>query len=168
MFSSGGNQEIGLRLADFEENPELFPWAHSRRLTIHNSNSALGSVQFSIIIPAHNDWNLLEGCLRSLAEQTNRLKFEVIVVDDGSRDPEPESIREWKNRYPLSIARHPNGGIAARNRGMQEASGEILVFTDADCRFHPNCVSILGARIDAFPQHSAFSCSFAPKCSNKN
>ena len=70
MFSSGGNQEIGLRLADFEENPALFQWAHSRRLTIHNSNSALGSVQFSIIIPAHNDWNLLEGCLRSLAERT--------------------------------------------------------------------------------------------------
>jgi len=98
-----GNQEIGLRLADFEENPALFQWAHSRRLTIHNSNSALGSVQFSIIIPAHNDWNLLEGCLRSLAEQTNRLKFEVIVVDDGSRDPAPESIREWKIVIPCRL-----------------------------------------------------------------
>jgi len=145
----------------------LFQSAHSRRLTIHNSNSALGSVQFSIIIPAHNDWNLLEGCLRSLAEQTNRLKFEVIVVDDGSRDPAPESIREWKNRYPLSIVRQPHGGIAAaRNRGIQEASGEILVFTDADCRLQPNCVSILGATINAFPQYSCFQLHIVGDCSN--
>jgi len=136
-------------------------------LTITNSNSALGSLQFSIIIPAHNDWNSLSGCLRSLAEQTDNPKFEVIVVDDGSREPAPEFIREWKNLYPLLIVRQENAGIAAaRNCGIQEATGEILVFTDADCRFKPNCLSELGATITAFPQHDCLQLHIIGDCSN--
>jgi Glycosyl transferase family 2 len=144
-----------------------FNRVRSRRLTTNNSNSSVGSVPFSIIIPAHNDWNSLGGCLRSLAEQRDSPKFEVIVVDDGSREPAPDSIREWNDRYPLSIVRQPNAGIAtARNRGIQEASGEILVCTDADCRFQKNCLSALGATIAAFPQHSCFQLHIIGDCSN--
>ena len=124
-------------------------------------------MQLSIIIPAHNDWNSLNGCLRSLAEQADCLKFEVIVVDDGSREPAPESILQWNNRYPLSIIRQPNAGVAAaRNRGIQEAKGEILVFTDADCRFQTNCLSALGATITALPQHSCFQLHITGDCSS--
>ena len=135
-------------------------------MTITNSNSIVGSV-FSIVIPAHNDWHSLSGCLRSLAEQADCLQFEVIVVDDGSREPAPESVREWKNCYPLSIVRQPNAGIAAaRNRGIQEARGEILVFTDADCRFETNCLSALGATISSLPQYNCFQLHIVGDCSN--
>ena len=139
----------------------------SRGLTTTNPNSTVGSVQFSIIIPVYNDWNSLSGCLRSLAKQEDSPKFEVIVVDDGSREPAPDSILEWNNRYPLSIVRQPNAGIAAaRNRGIQESGGEIVVFTDADCRFQTNCLSLLGGTINSFPQHRRFQLHIVGDCSN--
>jgi glycosyltransferase involved in cell wall biosynthesis len=100
-------------------------------------------------------------------QQEDCPRFEVIVVDDGSREPAPDSIREWSSRYPLSIVRQPNGGIAAaRNRGLQDAKGEIPVFTDADCRFQPNCLSALTETINAFPQHSYFQLRIIGDCSN--
>ncbi|MGC2450128.1 MAG: glycosyltransferase family 2 protein [Candidatus Sulfotelmatobacter sp.] len=115
------------------------------------------SSQFSIVIAAHNDWEPLEQCLRSLAQQTNGPRFEVIVVDDGSRETAPESIRQWQGTYPLSIIRQSNAGIAsARNRGVQESKGQILLFTDADCRFEPDCLLKLAETIAAFPEHGSF------------
>ena len=144
-----------------------FDRACSRGLTTSNSNSDPGSRQFSVIIPVHNDWNSLDGCLRALAQQEDGLKFEVIIVDDGSEEPAPDSIRHWNNRYPLSVVRQENAGVAAaRNRGIQDASGDILVFTDADCRFQPNCLSALAATITAFPQHSCFQLHIVGDCSN--
>jgi len=124
-------------------------------------------VQFSIIIPVYNDWNSLSDCLLAFAAQENCPKFEVIVVDDGSREPARDSIREWNSRYPLSVIRQENAGIAAaRNRGIPEARGEILVFTDADCRFQADCLSALGANITASPQHSCFQLHIIGDCSN--
>lgn len=113
--------------------------------------------QFSIVIATHNDWEALDQCLRSLAEQTNSPTFEVIVVDDGSRETAPESIRQWNRNYPLSIVRQANAGIAsARNRGVRESTGQILVFTDADCRFEPDCLAKLAENIAASPEHDCF------------
>lgn len=122
-----------------------------------NAISTAGSLQCSIVIAVHDDWEPLQGCLRSLAEQIDGPDFEVIVVDDGSRDPAPESIRQWSRSYPLSIVRQPNAGIAsARNRGVLESKGQILVFTDADCRFERNCLSQLAETIVAAPEHDCF------------
>ena len=124
-------------------------------------------MQFSIIIPVYNDWNSLSDCLLAFAAQENCPKFEVIVVDDGSRELARDSIREWNSRYPLSVIRQENAGIAAaRNRGIPEARGEILVFTDADCRFQADCLSALGANITASPQHSCFQLHIIGDCSN--
>lgn len=112
---------------------------------------------FSIVIAAHNDWEPLEQCLRSLAQQTNGPPFEVIVVDDGSHETAPESIRQWNSSYPLSIIRQPNAGIAsARNRGVQESKGQILVFTDADCCFERDSLSQLAETIAVSPDHDCF------------
>lgn len=113
--------------------------------------------QFSVVIAVHDDWESLEGCLQSLAEQIDGPGFEVIVVDDGSRETAPESVRQWSKRYPLSIVRQPNAGIAsARNRGVQETKGQTLVFTDADCRFERDCLSKLAETIARSPEHDCF------------
>lgn len=123
--------------------------------------------QFSIVIPVHEDWKPLEGCLRSLAEQTDSPVFEVIVVDDGSRESAPESILQWNRSYPLSIVRQPNTGVpSARNRGVQESKGDVLIFTDADCRFQANCLSALAATIATSPQHNCFQLHLTGDCSN--
>jgi glycosyltransferase involved in cell wall biosynthesis len=106
------------------------------------------SLQFSIIIAVYNDWGPLEGCLQSLDQQTNSPAFEVIVIDDGSKQRAPESIRNRETPYPFILIEQPHSGIAsARNRGIQSANGSVLVFTDADCRLQPECLARLGVVI---------------------
>jgi glycosyltransferase involved in cell wall biosynthesis len=113
--------------------------------------------RFSFVIPVFNDWEALDGCLRSLHEQTASRSFEVVIVDDGSRTPAPESIRQFSNCFPLTLARQPHGGIAtARNCGVQNSTGTILVFTDADCRLDTSCLSFLDENIVRWPEHKYF------------
>lgn len=123
--------------------------------------------QFSVIVPTFDDWPSLADCLRSLDEQTIGSDFEVIVVDDGSRNSAPGSIADSEKAYPLSIIRQPHAGIAAaRNRGVQNSRGMVLVFTDADCRLQPDCLSALAAAITATPQHNCFQLHLVGDCSN--
>lgn len=111
---------------------------------------------FSIVIGTHNDWVPLETCLQSLAMQTAPPAFEVVVVDDGSRDPVPESIWTWVKHYSLVILRQERGGISgARNRGIQASSGSVLLFADADCKFATDCLANLAFAISA-SQHLYF------------
>jgi glycosyltransferase involved in cell wall biosynthesis len=123
----------------------------------YDLNPTLGAPEFSIIIAVYNDWKLLADCLRSLSEQTNSPRIEVIIVDDGSHTPAPESIREWSRKFPLTVIREPHNGIpASRNRGIQNSAGSVLVFTDADCRLQPSCLSALASAIASDPDHSCF------------
>jgi glycosyltransferase involved in cell wall biosynthesis len=113
--------------------------------------------QWSIIIGVYDDWVPLDGCLRSLSQQTNGPSFEVIVVDDGSRETAPEVIQDWIGSYPLTIVRQHHAGISvARNRGIQVSKGSILLFVDADCRFENNCLAALDSTIKQSPQHDCF------------
>ncbi len=121
---------------------------------------------FSIIIAVYNDWVPLDECLRSLALQTNGPGFEVIVVDDGSREAVPEFIRRWIHGYALTVVRQPHAGVAAaRNRGVQISRGSVLVFVDADCRLQANCLWALNSTITASPQHNCFQLHLVGDCS---
>lgn len=111
---------------------------------------------FSIIVGVYNDWAMLGGCLQSLAQE-NEPTFEVIVVDDGSREPAPEPIRRWADCYPLTILRENHAGIsAARNRGIQIAKGSVLVFVDADSRVQTGCLAALAKTVAESPQPRFF------------
>ena len=114
-------------------------------------------IQFSIIIPIYNDWASLHGCLDSVAAQAGTPRLQVILVDDGSRTPAPESIRRFCDSLPVTIAWQPHAGIAAaRNRGIQDAKGATLVFTDADCRLDPSCLATLNDAMSNHPEHDCF------------
>ncbi|MBI5740229.1 MAG: glycosyltransferase [Nitrospirae bacterium] len=86
---------------------------------------------YSVIVPAYNAQKTINACLHSLVNQSiPGDMYEVIVVDDGSTDETPDII----GRSPVKCIRQTNRGpAAARNRGAQEAQGEIILFTDADC-----------------------------------
>ena len=112
---------------------------------------------FSVIIGTHNDWVPLDNCLASLAEVTDGPSFEVIVVDDGSSEEAPLSVRRWEGSYPLTLVRQAHAGVAAaRNRGIHIARGSVLVFADSDCKFQADCLANLASIIAASPQHSCF------------
>jgi len=122
--------------------------------------------QFSIIIAVFNDWAPLNPCLRSLAQQADRSEFEVIVVDDGSNETAPEVIRQWADGLPLTIVRQSHAGVsAARNHGIQISKGPILLFVDADCRLHTDCLVALESAIIASPQHNCFQLHLVGDCS---
>ncbi len=84
----------------------------------------------SVVICAYNAADTLDDCLDSLG-RLNYPDFEVIVVNDGSRDATGDIAR----RYPVRLISVPNGGLsAARNIGLSAAAGEIVAYTDADVR----------------------------------
>ena len=126
---------------------------------------SLAAPLFSVIIAAYNDWGPLEQCLRSLLQQSNGPPFEVIVVDDGSKESAPEFVRQLLPCRPLTIVRQSHAGIsAARNRGVQVAKGTVVVFVDADCRLQLNCLAALALAIAASPQHNAFQLRLIGDC----
>jgi len=93
----------------------------------------------SVVICAYNAADTLEDNLESLT-RLRYPNYEVIVVNDGSRDATPEIAA----RYPFKLISVPNGGLsAARNLGMRAATGEIVAYTDADTRVDEDWLSYL-------------------------
>lgn len=87
-------------------------------------------MKLSVIVPAYNAEATLPALLDSLSTQSYK-DYEIVVVDDFSRDRTPRIARDYQCRL---IALSENHGPAyCRNIGVKNASGEILVFTDSDC-----------------------------------
>lgn len=86
----------------------------------------------SVVVAAYNAARTLRSCLESL-ERLNGVNYEVILVDDGSTDATAQIAAGFPE---VRLLRHPtNLGLSvARNTGIAAAQGEIVAFTDADCR----------------------------------
>jgi glycosyltransferase involved in cell wall biosynthesis len=90
------------------------------------------SPRVSVIIPVHNGAPGLRLCLAALQAQSWPAEdFEIIVVDNGSTD-DLEAVRRLFPRARWLQEPAP-GSYAARNRGLRQAAGEIIAFTDSDC-----------------------------------
>ena len=89
--------------------------------------------KISIIIPAYNVAGYIEACLDSVLAQTFR-DYEVIVVDDGSVDDTPAICDRYAARDArITVIHKDNEGVsAARNTGIERASGEYFLFFDGD------------------------------------
>ena len=87
----------------------------------------------SIVIPVYNVRDYLDNCLSSIASQSCS-NWECIVVEDGSRDGSGELCDKWVQRDPrMRVIHQENSGVScARNRGMEFAEGEYVVFVDSD------------------------------------
>jgi glycosyltransferase involved in cell wall biosynthesis len=85
----------------------------------------------SVIVPAHDAQATLPRTLEALADQDAEGEYEVIVVDDGSRDGTAAVASAAVGTVRL-LSQEPAGPAAARNRGAAEARGSVLAFCDAD------------------------------------
>jgi len=100
----------------------------------------------SVVVPARDAEDTLPTCLSALREQTLPPDhYELIVVDDGSRDRTAQIAAEYDARL---IRQDASGPAAARNAGAQAARGDLLVFTDADCAPAPDFLETISASFD--------------------
>lgn len=102
------------------------------------------SPSVSVVIPCYAQAHFLADAIESVLRQTYP-PLEIIVIDDGS----PDHAREVAGRYSeVRCISQPNQGLsAARNRGLHNASGDFIVFLDADDRLLQNA---LAAGVHAF------------------
>lgn len=95
----------------------------------------------SIIIPIYNAEKSLNRCIKSLVVQ-GRNNIEIILIDDGSTDQSFSICENWKNSSNnILIYRQENAGVsAARNLGLSKASGQYVLFVDADDELPDNAI----------------------------
>jgi len=96
------------------------------------------SPRITVVIPYFNNVKTVVAAVKSAVEQKG-VDFEIIVVDDGSIDGSREVLEPFSSRMRL-IKQANQGACVARNRGLQEASGEFIKFLDADDELHPQCL----------------------------
>ena len=97
----------------------------------------------SVIIPTYNRAEGLERVLSAFERQEPAgFAFEIVVVDDGSEDHTAEVLASWRSRrFSLRFDRQPNAGpAAARNRALEMAGGELVLFGGDDIEPHPRQV----------------------------
>lgn len=95
-------------------------------------------MRVTVVVPTYNRADLIAETLQSILDQTHT-DWEAIVVDDGSSDSTSEIMGEWCAREPRIryVVQENSGAQVARNRGLAEATGEIVIFNDSDDLFHP-------------------------------
>ncbi len=94
----------------------------------------------SVIIPAYNEELVLHNCVSSVL-RSDYPDFEVILVDDGSKDDTLRIMREFESNARVRVIPQVNSGkAAALNTGMQAAGGDVLFFVDADGLFKPDTI----------------------------
>ena len=98
----------------------------------------------SVIIPAYNAEKYLEECLNSVLTQTYQ-DVELVIVNDGSTDGTKRILDTYVAKYSnIKVINTANGGVSrARNIGLDNASGEYIMFLDSDDLLVANAVEIL-------------------------
>ncbi|MBP7736611.1 MAG: glycosyltransferase family 2 protein [Spirochaetes bacterium] len=103
----------------------------------------------SIVIPTYNRSNSIELAIKSALNQTYVHK-EILVIDDGSTDDTKAVLEAYRSQVKY-IYQENKGVSAARNTGINNASGEWIAFLDSDDEWNPNKLEIQMAFIDSHP-----------------
>lgn len=98
-------------------------------------------IQLSVIIPSCNASQTLGKLLASLGNQTfNHQSFEILVVDDGSTDQSQEIVR--RSKIARLLVQPRSGPGAARNLGIAQSRGELVLFLDSDTEASPRLLQV--------------------------
>lgn len=107
----------------------------------------------SVIVPSYNLGQYLPETLRSVASQTFA-DWECLIVENGSQDGSADLVNEWcarDSRFVPVIFTENQGVAVARNRGLELAEGEYVLFLDADDLIAPGYMAAAVAALDADP-----------------
>lgn len=103
-------------------------------------------MKISVIIPCYNSYKFMKNCLLTLENQTIKC-FEVIVVDDCSTDDSYNKLLQYQKNTKMKMKvlrlNENSGPGVARNKGIEEAAGEYIIFCDSDDWYEINFIEIL-------------------------
>lgn len=118
-------------------------------------------MKFSIVVPVFNSELYLEECINSVLGQTYK-DFELILVNDGSTDRSGTICDQYaQNDIRVRVFHEINSGVSsARNKGLENITGEWLLFLDSDDILHINALECLCENIKNYPQVDVFQFGF--------
>jgi len=120
---------------------------------------AAAAPRVSVVVCAYDAERTMKSCLESL-EKLRYPDFEVIVVNDGSKDRTLEIAESFPFCRVISQA---NKGLSvARNVGAEQAAGEIVAYTDSDCVVDPDWLTYLVAKMEAAKLQACGGPNFPP------
>lgn len=93
-------------------------------------------IHATFVVPAYNEEEHIKECLKAIQKQKTKLTYEVIVVDNNSKDDTNKIAKSFKN--VKTIFEKKQGVGQARRTGTENAKGEIVLHTDADTRVFPD------------------------------
>lgn len=115
----------------------------------------------SIVIPVYNGEKYIEECLNSIFTSDSR-NFEVIAVDDGSKDSSLQYLQQYAEKEQrLQVVHKENGGVSsARNAGLKGAKGDWIMFVDVDDLLEVNAIECIGGAITKNPHADFILCNY--------
>ena len=121
---------------------------------------------YSIIIPVYNAEKYLDACVKSVLNQTSDSAFEIILVNDGSRDGSAAICDRYAAQDArIQVIHQENQGVSvARNVGINVAQGEYLLFLDSDDLWNENLLSSMDHFVSRRPDMIEFGCCYFTDC----
>lgn len=113
----------------------------------------------SIVIPLYNKEKQVAHTLQSVFNQTFQ-DFEIVIVDDGATDGSITEVEKFSDSRIRLIHQRNAGVSAARNRGIEEAKGELIAFLDADDEWKPEYLATQYHLYQKYPDCSVYACNY--------
>lgn len=113
----------------------------------------------SVVIPLYNKEKQIAYTLQSVFNQTFQ-DFEIVIIDDGSTDGSVAEVEKFSDSR-IRLVHQQNAGVsAARNRGIEEAKGELIAFLDADDEWKPEYLATQYHLYQKYPDCSVYACNY--------
>jgi len=121
----------------------------------------MSEIELSIITVSYNTCKILEDCLESIYKYTKHLKYEIIVVDNGSKDGSLEMVKEHEKKHSqvtLIDAKENLGFGKANNLGAKKAKGKYLLFLNSDTLVFDDALEISIEKLKKHSHAGVYSC----------
>lgn len=115
--------------------------------------------KISVVIPLYNKEKSIASTLRTVLNQTFS-DYEIVIVNDGSTDYSVAEAGKVQDDRIRLIHQQNAGVSAARNRGIEEAKGELIAFLDADDEWSPEYLFTQYHLYQKYPQCDVFACNY--------
>ncbi|MCW1147616.1 glycosyltransferase family 2 protein [Flavobacterium lacisediminis] len=123
--------------------------------------------KISVIIPLYNKGFIISETLKSVLAQTFT-DFEVVIVNDGSTDNSFEIVSQFSDERIKLFQQQNKGAAAARNLGIEKATGELIAFLDADDYWNQNHLDELYQLYIDFPNSGVYCNRYQVKTTSKH